>query len=1029
MSLVSLIKNANDTYVAENTPNTPYGASKKLFLGTSAGTTRYAYIYFALPIHRGANVLSAKLRLYNTASWSGSVTMTAQRTSAKWSSTRLTWNNRPGVTGTAHQLTKSGAAANTKWEIDVMSSIQAIANGGTAWYGFRIDASGTAYRKSIWAANSNGSYRPQLEVTWSDKPDAPVKLFPQDGQAVDKGQPYLDFDFNDPIGDGTMNACQVQVHTSDVWTAPAYDSGTVFTAESQLDLSRTDLPGGIFGSLAEDAVRWWRVRVQDGSGNWSAWSRGENFVKKAMGTLTLLNPGTDGAVQRTNFAYNPRAVGTYSPEYLNRYGWTTTWVTGATDLPEPLKTMGITTYNRQTAPAGENGVSGADRGVDLYANADVAPATTGNAILQPVSPGESLSMSAWMRGSKALPSARLAYRFHDGQGNWVSSLGVTSGVNLAANAWGRVAGGTIPVPAGARYVVARLGTGGTAVTWATGDTLDFTGILIERNNPLGSYFDGGLTDGYPNEYAWKGTAHQSRSTTQTVVSNLHREPRPNASTPGWSAAYGTGGAGTGGWFTGGPEGTYYEMTWTTAPTSGTSPPRILAGPNTNANTFAEGDTIKASMWVWSPTAETIYFTVDWQDAAQAWISSSESSTAILASTWTKITISATAPANTNRAKVFARRDYTTIGVGEKLRATAVMIANGSVLPDFFDGNTADPVGYDNFWIGTEYTSESRRRAIAYTTDATPTISWSFTGQTQKHYQVIIVEPGDGNKTRWDTGKVTSTATSFTVPKEAKLRDDTIYEVVLRVWDSLYRAKLPGSSIYVQVRREFLLDSAPDVTPVFNLVATDQYPVPRIKLTWDAYPPPDRFEIYRNNALIETDLIDDFWVSGDSYEYTDMLPPPYTDVTYKVVPVVTALGRAKNNPTVTENTRSVTTCLSKSDGGNPCFFLNADVDMDLVELDEVVALAGDVPPVLISHGSRGFEGSVTGILSGDAVSYINSQQMLERFKSLKKKKGEILYLTILDQAFECFIYNATFKPLKSTEGVYYEASFSFAQTDF
>lgn len=672
----TILKNANDAYVAENTPKKNYGNTKTLFLGTSAGTTRYAYIYFALPIHRGANVLSAKLRVYNTKDWAGSQTISVNRVASRWAWNTIHWDNKPAIIGTTHSLNKTSPVAGTMWEIDVKSSIQTIANGGTAWYGFRLDVGGSAI-KSIWSASANQIYRPQLEVSWADKPDAPEKLYPGDGQAVSKEKPFLDFDFVDPIGDGTMNACQVQIHTSNSFTAPYFDSGTVFTGVSQLDLD------------------------------------GFSYARDVTVNTTLNSPTVTAA----------------------------------------------------------------------------------------------------------------------------------SGTFAAADVGATIAGTGIPA--------------GTTITVFT-------------------------------------------SSTQVTIS-------ANASATGSPIA-------------------------------------------TITRTFAvlANDAIR-------------WWRVRVQDGSGNW-------------------------SNWSEAEQFIRKTHGTL------------------------------------------TIDNPSSAFPFIQENTPPILWTFSGRTQKHYQVWITKPSQGNLVKWNSGKKTSTGTTITVPQEARLRDDQSYRLHVRVWDDVYRAKTPNDNIYVTATRDFTFQYDATTNPVTDLTVNDVQPYPWSEILWSRAAAPDRFEVYRGSRMIKQGIADVFHVSGTSYRFVDIMPNPYVSNTYKVIAVVNGKGSA-TNPTVSKVIKATTTTLSDDSGTSPVLFWNAEVDFERVNLDEVVYLAGDVPPVLVSGGTRGFEGTVTGILSNAMVPGITSRDMRDRFLALARDKGRTLMLTIKDEAFECFIYDVTYFPIKKQEDIIYQASFSFAQTDF
>lgn len=280
-----MLRNANDAYVSEAKPSANFSSTTKLYLSsTGASNTRYAWIYFGRPFPLDATILSAKLRIYSGGTgWSGSVTMTAKRATEKWSVNRVNYNNRPGVTGTGASLTKSGATDPTLWEFDVTTMMQTVADGGV-WYGVRIETN-TTETKWIYSANGRDEYRPTLEVTWSDRPEAPEDLRPDGGRATSLQKPTLRFDFTDVSGDTDLDAVNVQINSTDVWTSPTFDSGWVTTSVPELDLADTAYAGLSVGSTV-----FWRVRVRDGAGLVSGWSDSATFKRTSKSSLTLSNP-------------------------------------------------------------------------------------------------------------------------------------------------------------------------------------------------------------------------------------------------------------------------------------------------------------------------------------------------------------------------------------------------------------------------------------------------------------------------------------------------------------------------------------------------------------------------------------------------------------------------------------------------------------------------------------------------------------------------------------------------------------------
>jgi hypothetical protein len=284
-----VLTNANDTVVAERTPTTNFANLTYIVCNAGTGNRKYGLIYFARPFPLGATILSATLRLYQIGAESATHTVQLRRLTQGWRLSQATWNYQPADTTTGQvQVTKPGSPAGTEWAFDVTAHMQAVAD-GAYWSGWKILNTLNDYLNFYSAQATTG--KPTLEVVWANQPDAPTTLSPSGNRAVSVAKPVLRWDFTDVAGDTTLAAIQVQINPTNVWTAPAFDSGVVATTLPQLDLATTSYAG-----LADGASTYWRVRVQDGAGLWSDWSAGHQFQRQTKGTLTIDNPPASGLI-------------------------------------------------------------------------------------------------------------------------------------------------------------------------------------------------------------------------------------------------------------------------------------------------------------------------------------------------------------------------------------------------------------------------------------------------------------------------------------------------------------------------------------------------------------------------------------------------------------------------------------------------------------------------------------------------------------------------------------------------------------
>jgi hypothetical protein len=286
------LRNPNDTYVVATIPAANYH-DRTTILTKSAGTGGEVrgLIWFPKPnIPLGAQVVSATLRMYQAGAEAGSHTIKLQKiTALSWLISKVTWANKPASTATGEvSLTQGAGPAGREWAFGVTAHIQAAVDGGV-WSGWTIVSTTDEYLHFHSAQAVD--LKPVLEVVWSDAPEAPATLAPSSNRAVSVAKPVLRFNFTDIVGNTALQAVQVQVNPTNVWTSPAFDSGTVVTSSPELDLSTTAYAG-----LAADASTWWRVRVQDAAGVWSDWSAGAQFQRKTKGTLAFTNPPVSGLI-------------------------------------------------------------------------------------------------------------------------------------------------------------------------------------------------------------------------------------------------------------------------------------------------------------------------------------------------------------------------------------------------------------------------------------------------------------------------------------------------------------------------------------------------------------------------------------------------------------------------------------------------------------------------------------------------------------------------------------------------------------
>lgn len=310
------------------------------------------------------------------------------------------------------------------------------------------------------------------------------------------------------------------------------------------------------------------------------------------------------------------------------------------------------------------------------------------------------------------------------------------------------------------------------------------------------------------------------------------------------------------------------------------------------------------------------------------------------------------------------------------------------------------------------------------------ITWTFTGRTQKAYQVIVQNmTNSSGAITYDSGKITSTATAATVPASAMKYDNATYKITVRIWDTIDREMTSGDPVYVEASVTVTYVYSATVAAATGFTVTVDNTYGTVALNWSRATLPDNWTIYRDGKIVWTDEGADLFVSGTAYTWTDRLADPRVLHTWKVVSVVNGVGSA-SSPTATGTINLITTRLSATDGTNPVLIFDPNVDAGLDETSGVFQPAGSAPPVLITQSEHGYQGHISGRLFADPMSGLTAAQWRDRFNQLKKNNGNKLLLAFLDVSIECFIAKATVlaRPL-GPGNIVYVVEFDFYQTDW
>ncbi len=143
-----------DAYVASTTPSANFGAATALQVRTATGSTKNAFLTFAVSGVQGRTVTSARVRLtVSDASISGGGIFA---TSPSWTETGLVWGNQPAPSGPA-LATLGAVARGTTVEFPVTAAVS-----GDGTVGFLISSS---VADAVYYAPRESSTPPQLVMT------------------------------------------------------------------------------------------------------------------------------------------------------------------------------------------------------------------------------------------------------------------------------------------------------------------------------------------------------------------------------------------------------------------------------------------------------------------------------------------------------------------------------------------------------------------------------------------------------------------------------------------------------------------------------------------------------------------------------------------------------------------------------------------------------------------------------------------------------------------------------------------------
>lgn len=260
-----------------------YSSQATFRVGTSPQVI--SYLYFSRPFPVGARIISARLEITQSQPNTGTRNITAQRTAANWVLSKITHNNRPGVTGAAASTSIGSGARGRVITLDVTAQMADV-SAGAPWYGLRIYTDGAATMHFF----KSGEFAPRLIVEYSTAPTKPVNLVPSGGRAISVDDPTLTFGYSSDDA-GAMTAVHIQANkTVADFATPSIDVGPVAWTIPTLYWDPLQFP------LNVGETWFWRARVRNDSNEWSDWSDPAEFTLVLKSALTITAPTGSPAV-------------------------------------------------------------------------------------------------------------------------------------------------------------------------------------------------------------------------------------------------------------------------------------------------------------------------------------------------------------------------------------------------------------------------------------------------------------------------------------------------------------------------------------------------------------------------------------------------------------------------------------------------------------------------------------------------------------------------------------------------------------
>lgn len=314
-------------------------------------------------------------------------------------------------------------------------------------------------------------------------------------------------------------------------------------------------------------------------------------------------------------------------------------------------------------------------------------------------------------------------------------------------------------------------------------------------------------------------------------------------------------------------------------------------------------------------------------------------------------------------------------------------------------------------------------------DPSPPIAWTFggNGRTQTAYELIVRDPAQPSVNLWTSGRLTSIETSHTIPAGTIKVVGKIYRIVLRIWDEQDRENIPLDLPYVESFVDVTYEQSATVAPLDSLTAESLSPLPGIRLSGPRTDgDPDSFVLMRDDEAVKIYDPSDVRTSPGNYAFEDLSATARKDHTWYVAAVVNGVQSA-NNPSHTGRIRMVGPWLMEPDGSNAIGFLNPEKSGERWDGSEVFQPVDQgVDPIMVSQGVGRESGEFSGVLADEAG--YPAEEMLTRFKALRKKQGTRLVFHYINEILPVIVKDMNYAAVANADGsVDYMVKFRYWET--